>query len=51
MERKDIPEDLLTRRPAPAGYDRLDRVSAAHRKDYKKYDYKEYDTDLMKYLE
>lgn len=51
MERKDIPEDLLTRRPEPAGYDRLDRVSAAHRKDYKKYDYKEYDTDLMKYLE
>ena len=50
MERKTLPEDLLTRRPAPAGYDRLDWVSAAHKTNYKIYDYKEDDTDLMKYL-
>lgn len=32
------------------GLDKLDLLKIEHGKDYKQFDYKEYDADLMKYL-
>lgn len=51
MKKTILPEKLSEQEALPAGYDCLDHVMAAHHKEYKIYDYKEYDPGLLRYLE